>query len=342
MPVAKNPKLAPKFMGERRGNSKSKQSEVILSMNSAPPKVTTQPKLASASATPEIIEPLPAMNKSAPKTPKAGLNPKSKLLMPLQDSMMRNANLHSGFRDLNPEYTKYRHKRTKAVADRWLNILSEDLRRQIKEKKRELFNKDMMVTSNLHKLTYTQIKNLSTTYRKDVIDITSVKNKKITHKVMNVLGDNRELQTDMAEAQWDLENERDRDAENERKFDNAIHKKNNALKHEAQQQQKNQLIKFRLFNISDNRKMYGDKYCWACERGLECKKHPPPDLQKKVETFLHEEQFHGNMETKQMAALSKLRIEQTIKLSGTARASDLFYAKKMAKERAEQDQIDAD
>ena len=35
-----------------------------------------------------------------------------------------------------------------------------------------------------------------------------------------------------------------------------------------------------------------------------------------------------------MAALSKLRIEQTIKLSGTARASDLFYAKQLAKERA--------
>ena len=196
-PVAKKSKLVPKFMGTpvggKRGLSKSKQSEVIISMNSAPPKETTQPKLASAYVTPEIFEPLPTVNKSAPKTPKTGLNPRSKLLKPLQDSMARNANLHTGFRDLNPEYTKYRHKRTKALADRWLNILSQDLRRQVKEKKRELFNKDMMVTSNLHKLTYTQIKNLSGTYRKDVIDITSLKDKKITHKVMTALNDNREL-----------------------------------------------------------------------------------------------------------------------------------------------------
>lgn len=124
---------------------------------------------------------------------------------------------------------------------------------------------------------------------------------------MTALGDNRELQTDMAEAAWDLENAMDAHELNERKFDDAIHAKNKAMKDEDEAGKRTR-FKFRLFNISDNAKLYGDKFCWACNRGLECKKHPPPDLQKKIETHLKEEQFHGNMEVEKVARLGQLRV----------------------------------
>ena len=36
-------------------------------------------------------------------------------------------------------------------------------------------------------------------------------------------------------------------------------------------------FKFELFNIKDNEKLYKD-FCWACDRGKKCLKHPPPEL----------------------------------------------------------------
>lgn len=95
----------------------------------------------------------------------------------LQKTMHRNANLALGFVDLNPKYTEYRHERAKDLAGRWLKILSASLKQKIYDKKRENFNKKMQVTSNLHRMNYDQIKMLSSTYRKDVIDITRQKDK---------------------------------------------------------------------------------------------------------------------------------------------------------------------
>ena len=42
------------------------------------------------------------------------------------------------------------------------------------------------------------------------------------------------------------------------------------------------------------------------------------------------------MDVAKMAKLGQLRVEMNLTLSGTARASDLFYAKQMAKEAKEE------
>ena len=129
------------------------------------------------------------MHKFTPKKLKAGLNPRANVLAPLQNTVARKANLHTGFRDLNPVYSKIRRDKTKATADQWLDAIKMNLRKRVYDEKRKMFNDELMLTKNQDRLTYTKIKNLSNTYRKDLSGIVNVKYKKLTGKVMNALGD---------------------------------------------------------------------------------------------------------------------------------------------------------
>ena len=99
----------------------------------------------------------------------------------------------------------------------------------------------------------------------------------------------------MARTLWEIEDVQDEAYKAERDFDKAIQEKIKVHNEEVAKE-KSKGFKFRLFNISDNKKLYKN-FCWACSRGLKCPKHPDPDLQRKDEPLRNEEQFVGNENT---------------------------------------------
>ena len=106
----------------------------------------------------------------------------------------------------------------------------------------------MVVTSNLTKLSYTQLRALSTTFKRDLTKISLQKERVAQDKVMGALSANREKQDEVARTLWAIEDVRDEAYAAERDFNAAIQEKIKVNDAEAAKD-KGKGFKFRLFNI---------------------------------------------------------------------------------------------
>ena len=124
-------------------------------------------------------------------------------------------------------------------------------------------------------------------------------------------------------------------------FDAALARMDKSAKEEMAKRFKN--FSFNIFAIKDNEKLIKG-YCWACEKGMKCRKHPPKPLEKKEEALMTEREFTGEEKARIRARQGKIRIQtelaESLTNTGKVKASDIFWARSKQKEKEEQEKAD--
>ena len=86
-------------------------------------------------------------------------------------------NIHSNFVDLNPMWAASKQKRVKALANKWLDRIKIDLKERVKQEKLRQFKEGINRVGGVHKMSFDEIKALSTTFKRETLNVVLQKDK---------------------------------------------------------------------------------------------------------------------------------------------------------------------
>ena len=107
---------------------------------------------------------------------------------------------------------------------------------------------------------------------------------------MEVKGKMRDMREEIVDQRWAIEDVQGGIHERDVAFNQAMKKKLEYLDAEDKRKLGVGQFRFDLPNISDARKLYKN-YCWACEHGKYCHKHPAPELKRRIDILRSEDDF---------------------------------------------------
>lgn len=137
----------------------------------------------------------------------------------------------------------------------------------MKAEQRKNFNLEMLHKSGYHKMTYTMVRDLCATFKRDFAKVAIIKSKEAQDMIMEAKAKGREMHENIQDQIWAIEDVQGDMHVMDKNFEKAMMRKAKVL--DAEAKKKLGLAagpKFNMPNIKDVKSLYKD-YCWACENG---------------------------------------------------------------------------